>query len=132
MGFNKTHILIVCQSAVEDSRDRRDVIRKTWIKDTENLPVVVIFLVGMVSSENPNKTRIQQEILEESIEHGDILQESFIDSYYNLTLKSMFTLKLVNQLMNLSKTSQSDILPYGGEGNEDEEKYENPLNHEFG
>ena len=58
--FNKTHILIVCQSAVEDSRDRRDVIRKTWIKDTENLPVVVIFLVGMVSSENPNKTRIQQ------------------------------------------------------------------------
>ena len=58
--FNKTHVLIVCQSAVEDSRDRRDVIRKTWIKDTENLPVVVIFLVGMVSSENPNKTRIQQ------------------------------------------------------------------------
>ena len=58
--FNKTHILIVCQSAVEDSRDRRDVIRKTWIKDTENLPVVVIFLVGMVSRENPNKTRIQQ------------------------------------------------------------------------
>ena len=58
--FNKTHVLIVCQSAVEDSRDRRDVIRKTWIKDTENLPVLVIFLVGMVSNTHPNKTRIQQ------------------------------------------------------------------------
>ena len=58
--FNKTHILIVCQSAVEDSRERRDVIRKTWMKDTEKLPVVVIFLVGMVSDSNPNKTRIHQ------------------------------------------------------------------------
>ena len=58
--FNKTHVLIVCQSAVEDSRDRRDVIRKTWIKDTEKLPVVVIFLVGMVSNDHPNKTRIQK------------------------------------------------------------------------
>ena len=58
--FNKTHILIVCQSAVEDSRERRDVIRKTWMKDTEKLPVVVIFLVGMVSDNNPNKTRIHQ------------------------------------------------------------------------
>ena len=58
--FNKTHILIVCQSAVEDSRERRDVIRKTWIKDTKELPVLVIFLVGMVSDSNPNKTMIQQ------------------------------------------------------------------------
>ena len=36
----------------------------------------------------------------------------------------MFTLKLVNQLMNLSKTNQSDILPHGGEGNKDGEKNE--------
>ena len=43
----------------------------------------------------------------------------------------MFTLKLVNQLMNLSKTNQSDILPYGGEGNKDEEKYKNTSSHEF-
>ena len=55
------------------------------------------------------------EILEESTEHGDILQESFIDSYYNLTLKSMFTLKLVNQLMNFSNNQQSDILSFNEE-----------------
>ena len=59
------------------------------------------------------------EILEESTEHGDILQESFIDSYYNLTLKSMFTLKLVNQLMNFSKNQQSDILSFKRGQNEE-------------
>ena len=46
------------------------------------------------------------EILEESFQHGDILQEAFIDSYYNLTLKSMFTLKLVNKL------TKPHLLPY--------------------
>ena len=58
--YNKTHILIVCQSAVENSRERRDVIRKTWAKDARKLPVTVIFIVGMVSDTNQNKTLIQQ------------------------------------------------------------------------
>ena len=58
--YNKTHILIVCQSAVENSRERRDVIRKTWAKDAKKLPVTVIFIVGMVSDTNQNKTLIQQ------------------------------------------------------------------------
>ena len=40
------------------------------------------------------------DIATESEEHGDILQEDFIDSYFNLTLKSMFTLKWVNQLIS--------------------------------
>jgi beta-1,3-galactosyltransferase 1 len=32
--------------------------------------------------------------------YGDILQESFIDAYNNLTLKSMFMLKFVTTIMN--------------------------------
>ena len=43
----------------------------------------------------------------------------------------MFTLKLVNQLMNLSKTNQSDILPYGGKENKDEEISKNTSSHKF-
>ena len=41
---------------------------------------------------------VPPEIAIESDKYGDILQEGFIDSYFNLTLKSMFTLKWVNQL----------------------------------
>ena len=43
----------------------------------------------------------------------------------------MFTLKLVNQLMNLSTAKQSDILQYGGKENKDEEKSKNSSSHEF-
>jgi hypothetical protein len=38
---------------------------------------------------------IQNRILNESLEFGDIIQEDFVDSYNNLTLKSVFLLKWV-------------------------------------
>ena len=53
------------------------------------------------------------DIIAESNQYGDILQEAFIDSYYNLTLKSMFTLKFINQLL------EPHSLPY--EKNKDSE-----------
>ena len=43
----------------------------------------------------------------------------------------MFTLKLVNQLMHLSKSNQSDILSYGREENKDEQKNKSTSSHEF-
>ena len=58
--YNKTHILIVCQSAVEHGKERRDVIRDTWAKDAKKLPVLVIFLVGIMPDTHPNKSRIHQ------------------------------------------------------------------------
>ena len=58
--YNKTHVLIVCQSAAEHGRERRNVIRDTWMKDARNLPVVVIFLVGMIADTHPNRSRIQE------------------------------------------------------------------------
>ena len=69
--------------------------------------------------------------MEESFEHGDILQESFIDSYYNLTLKSMFTLKLVNQLMYFSKNNQSDSLPYEENTNKENHRDITSLPHHY-
>ncbi|XP_055615968.1 uncharacterized protein LOC129762027 [Toxorhynchites rutilus septentrionalis] len=39
---------------------------------------------------------LQERILNESEVHGDIIQESFIDSYNNLTLKTIMLLKWVN------------------------------------
>ena len=34
---------------------------------------------------------------EESARHGDIVQERFIDSYYNLTIKSLMVVKWATQ-----------------------------------
>ena len=58
--YNKTHILIVCHSALEGGKERRNAIRNTWMKDTEKLPVVVIFLVGKMADNHPNRSTIEE------------------------------------------------------------------------
>lgn len=53
--------------------------------------VKTIFLVG----KTPNNVT-QAKLTEESRKYGDLLQESFLDSYNNLTLKTIMMLKWVN------------------------------------
>lgn len=53
--------------------------------------VKIVFLVGQTES---NVT--QMRIYEESEMHNDFIQESFLDSYNNLTLKTVMMLKWVN------------------------------------
>lgn len=53
--------------------------------------IKVAFLVGQTLS---NET--QQRIVAESDIYGDVIQESFLDSYNNLTLKTIMMLKWVN------------------------------------
>lgn len=69
---------------------------------TENVPensntdvdFKLVFLLGLPASEN--HTDVQSKIEEEVKIYGDIIQEDFIDSYNNLTLKSIMMLKWVN------------------------------------
>jgi beta-1,3-galactosyltransferase 1 len=48
----------------------------------------------------PQNKTLQSELEKESKLYGDILQESFVDAYNNLTLKSMFMLKFVTSFMD--------------------------------
>lgn len=54
----------------------------------------VIFLVGQPQ---PQANATQQLLVEESITFGDMLQEDFVDTYNNLTLKSLMLLKWINK-----------------------------------
>jgi Galactosyltransferase len=54
--------------------------------------VKVLFLLG---KPDPAEESLQQRIFNESLQFGDIVQEDFVDSYNNLTLKSIFMLKWV-------------------------------------
>lgn len=58
-------------------------------------PVRIKFLFLLGQSSSANNTELQSKIDDESVLHGDIIQESFIDSYNNLTLKSIMLLKWV-------------------------------------
>lgn len=55
-----------------------------------NFRIRVVFLVGQTEN-----STIQERIVHESQTHDDMIQESFYDSYYNLTLKSVMMVKWV-------------------------------------
>ncbi|KAI5635094.1 galactosyltransferase domain-containing protein [Phthorimaea operculella] len=65
----------------------------------ENPEFKLVFLLGMPSKVN---STIQKKIEEEIEAHNDIIQEGFIDSYNNLTLKSIMMLKWVTKKCNES------------------------------
>ncbi|XP_039747985.1 uncharacterized protein LOC120625116 isoform X1 [Pararge aegeria] len=60
----------------------------------------LVFLLGLPSQEND--TSIQDKIEEEVEKYGDVIQEGFVDSYNNLTLKSIMMLKWVTNNCNES------------------------------
>lgn len=87
---NPFFIIIVCSSL--DNFIPRRIIRNTWIQDAKKLKNVnAYFLVGTTFNYN-NSIALD----EESEKYEDIIQYDFLDSYYNLTLKSVLLLKWIN------------------------------------
>lgn len=72
------------------NREARDAIRNTWGKETAVLGRVVshYFLLGLSKEEDGTET-LKEQVLQESQTHHDILQGDFLDSYNNLTIKTM-------------------------------------------
>ncbi|KAM9850226.1 beta-1,3-galactosyltransferase 1-like isoform 2-T2 [Aulostomus maculatus] len=69
------------------NKEARDIIRKTWGKETTVQGRVVghYFLLGRSKEGNAS----EEQVFQESQEHRDILQSDFLDSYNNLTIKTM-------------------------------------------
>ena len=88
-------LLIVVTSTIKNDKARqaiRDTLSKDAIQYTGQIRV--IFLLGMISNSDPEQNRIiEEEVGFEATQFGDVLQASFIDSYYNLTIKSLSMLK---------------------------------------
>ncbi|XP_072005625.1 beta-1,3-galactosyltransferase 2-like isoform X2 [Engystomops pustulosus] len=74
----------------------RDSIRKTWgnLSNYEDVDILRIFLVGI----SPLMTGTIQKLLEEeSTIYGDIVQQDFLDTYNNLTLKTLMGMEWVTK-----------------------------------
>ncbi|XP_072167034.1 N-acetyllactosaminide beta-1,3-N-acetylglucosaminyltransferase 4-like [Diadema setosum] len=75
--------------------ERRNLIRQTY-GNRRNWPILsrgtfrVVFLLGAV-----RQPSLQAQLDMEAATHGDIVQEDFVDSYANLTLKTVMGLKWV-------------------------------------
>lgn len=95
-----TEVLFVVPSSVNNTL-QRNAIRDTWglwVNNRTNhsgkivkKEMKLVFILGR--DETWGEGEIDQQILGESQTHGDLIVENFIDSYLNLTLKSIFLLK---------------------------------------
>ncbi|XP_063908456.1 beta-1,3-galactosyltransferase 1-like isoform X2 [Zophobas morio] len=88
----KSGILLVMVNIKPDDFEVRHVIRETWARKRAN--VSFYFLVG---EERNHNYEVQVRLKFESEKYNDIIQERFLDSYNNLTLKSINMLKLFSR-----------------------------------
>ncbi|KAH0949039.1 hypothetical protein HN011_011220 [Eciton burchellii] len=102
-----TYLLIIICSAVAN-QEARTAIRSTWankynLDNLYNSTVKIAFLLGQSDNDTLNNI-----IVEESSQYNDIIQERFLDTYNNLTLKSVMMLKWMtshcDQIKYLMKT----------------------------
>lgn len=88
-------LLVVVNSAVSHF-EARDAIRQTWGQFAVERGSLVLFLLGSVDPSSADADVIQEKVFEEESLHGDLLQGTFVDNYYNLTLKTISLLRWVN------------------------------------
>lgn len=86
---NNSPFLILMVPVAPSNREARDAIRNTWgsEKIVKEKTVSLFFILGQSSPDGREEQ--QQKLLQESEEYHDIVQSNFLDSYNNLTIKTM-------------------------------------------
>ncbi|XP_018617779.1 beta-1,3-galactosyltransferase 4 [Scleropages formosus] len=86
--------LIVMVTTAPAHWQARQVIRETWGEETEvrGRRVMTLFMVGQ--SLDPG---LSKQLVAEARDHGDVVQGRFLDSYANLTLKTLSLLGWVHR-----------------------------------
>lgn len=89
---NKSLFLVFLVPVAPQQYAEREAVRKTW--GAPGVDTLTLFFVG-TPEESVQRSDIQNRLERESMKHGDIIQMDFIDSYQNLTIK---TLMIMNWL----------------------------------
>ena len=86
---SNTPFLVLVVPVAPGYRKARDSIRKTWGNETlvQGELVQTVFLLGLPSE--GNITEQQEHVRKENLQYHDLIQSNFIDSYINLTIKTM-------------------------------------------
>lgn len=86
---NRSDILVVFLVPVAPHHyAQREAVRKTWGESGESLDTVTLFFLGL-PEDSPQKSEVQDKVDEESKNYGDIIQINFLDTYQNLTIKTL-------------------------------------------
>ncbi|XP_040197988.1 beta-1,3-galactosyltransferase 2-like [Rana temporaria] len=90
---DRNPFLVIMVTGRSGDIDSRHAIRETWGNESNyDVEVVRIFLVGLPIL---FVKRTQRKLEEESEAFGDIVQQDFMDTYYNLTLKTLMGMEWV-------------------------------------
>ncbi|XP_078266994.1 UDP-GalNAc:beta-1,3-N-acetylgalactosaminyltransferase 1-like [Rhinoraja longicauda] len=90
------HFLVILVATRPNEVEERRAIRVTWGQKRMWLgkKVLTLFLIGKDSERwNPGK----QSIGEENVQYGDIISQNFIESYNNLTLKTIMGFQWISE-----------------------------------
>ncbi|XP_036383942.1 beta-1,3-galactosyltransferase 2 [Megalops cyprinoides] len=82
--------LVLMVPVAPKDRSSRDAVRKTWGQEDSipNVDILRLFFAGLPPGDWGG-VHIQSDLEKESQEHRDIIQMDFLDSYGNLTVKTM-------------------------------------------
>ncbi|KAM4721658.1 beta-1,3-galactosyltransferase 2 [Rhinophrynus dorsalis] len=90
----KKTFLILLIAAEPRQIEARQAIRQTWGNESLALGIQIVrlFLLGLHANLNG---LIQQAIVDESRQYHDIIQQEYLDTYYNLTIKTLMGMNWV-------------------------------------
>lgn len=100
MCYGQDIFLLVYVHTAPEHHKRRTAIRETWGNplNFKDIIIKLVFLMG-----RPKEQNIQDALALENEAYGDIVQETFIDSYRNLTYKAIMGLKWITAHCNHAK-----------------------------
>lgn len=96
---NKDVLLLLFVKTSPENIERRNAIRSTWgnetyIQKSLGVTVRVVFVLGAIQTKKDEPLwskrsgiGFQEKLVQEDRVHGDLVQQDFIDSFHNLTLK---------------------------------------------
>ncbi|CAL8331519.1 unnamed protein product [Merluccius merluccius] len=86
---SNTPYLVLVVPVAPSNRKARDAIRQTWGNETlvQGELIQTVFLLGLPSK--GNITEQQEHVRKENLQYHDLIQSDFVDSYINLTIKTM-------------------------------------------
>ncbi|XP_053181830.1 beta-1,3-galactosyltransferase 2-like [Scomber japonicus] len=85
----KTPFLVLMVPVAPKNVEARDAIRQTWGNGSlvQGEVVLTLFMLGL--AEGADVDQLQEKIKQENLQHHDLIQSDFMDTYLNLTIKTM-------------------------------------------
>ncbi|KAL2092309.1 hypothetical protein ACEWY4_012107 [Coilia grayii] len=81
--------LVLLVPVAPGDSESRNAVRKTWGQRdlVPNKTIIQLFFVGVLEGEDNDKSK--DALIQENLNYGDIILMDFLDSYHNLTVKTM-------------------------------------------